>query len=104
MDWLAKMIGLPNYFLHSDGDSTGGGVIQVGSPIPLYPFSNKNLFQTTASEATLVALLAARKEAIHRIQVKFPCLSPAEINGRLVAYCSDQVISLTSLIRVTFIL
>ncbi|CAF1030520.1 unnamed protein product [Adineta steineri] len=73
MDWLAKMIGLPNDFLHSHADTTGGGVIQ-----------------TTASEATLVALLAARKEVIRRVQAQFPYLSPAEINGRLVAYCSDQ--------------
>ncbi|CAF1337711.1 unnamed protein product [Adineta steineri] len=73
MDWLAKMIGLPNDFLHSHADTTGGGVIQ-----------------TTASEATLVALLAARKEGIRRVQAQFPYLSPAEINGRLVAYCSDQ--------------
>jgi hypothetical protein len=29
MDWLAKMIGLPNDFLHSHADTTGGGVIQV---------------------------------------------------------------------------
>ncbi|CAF4204937.1 unnamed protein product [Adineta steineri] len=67
------MIGLPNDFLHSHADTTGGGVIQ-----------------TTASEATLVALLAARKEVIRRVQAQFPYLSPAEINGRLVAYCSDQ--------------
>ncbi|CAF3610385.1 unnamed protein product [Adineta steineri] len=73
MDWLAKMIGLPDDFLHSNAQSAGGGVIQ-----------------TTASEATLVALLAAREEAICRIQAKFSFLSPAEINGRLVAYCSDQ--------------
>ena len=38
----------------------------------------------------MVALLAARKEVIHRVQAQFPYLSPAEINGRLVAYCSDQ--------------
>jgi glutamate/tyrosine decarboxylase-like PLP-dependent enzyme len=37
-----------------------------------------------------VALLAARKEVIRRVQAQFPYLSPAEINGRLVAYCSDQ--------------
>ncbi|CAF0837836.1 unnamed protein product [Didymodactylos carnosus] len=73
MDWLAKMIDLPNDFLHSHADTTGGGVIQ-----------------TTASDATLVALLAARKEAIRRVQSQFPYLSPSEINGRLVAYCSDQ--------------
>ncbi len=37
-----------------------------------------------------MALLAARKEVIRRVQAQFPYLSPAEINGRLVAYCSDQ--------------
>ena len=38
----------------------------------------------------MVALLAARKDVIRRVQAQFPYLSPAEINGRLVAYCSDQ--------------
>jgi hypothetical protein len=33
MDWLAKMIGLPNDFLHSHADTTGGGVIQVSRRI-----------------------------------------------------------------------
>lgn len=35
MDWLAKMIGLPNDFLHSHADTTGGGVIQVGDQIKI---------------------------------------------------------------------
>lgn len=29
MDWLGKMIGLPNEFLHSNEQTRGGGVIQV---------------------------------------------------------------------------
>lgn len=29
MNWLGKMIGLPNCFLHLQSDSPGGGVIQV---------------------------------------------------------------------------
>ena len=76
MDWLAKMIGLPNDFLHSKSATNGGGVIQ-----------------TTSSEATFVALLAARTEAILRIREEADCmeeLDDAEINSRLVAYCSDQ--------------
>ncbi|XP_015127352.1 histidine decarboxylase [Diachasma alloeum] len=72
MNWLGKMIGLPEDFLHRPGGS-GGGVIQ-----------------TTASEATLVCLLAARTRAIRAIQENEPDRSPAEINSRLVAYCSDQ--------------
>jgi len=47
--------------------------------------------QTTASEATFVALLAARTEAIKRYRARDPTLEDAEINARLVAYCSDQV-------------
>ncbi|OQV26042.1 Histidine decarboxylase [Hypsibius exemplaris] len=75
MDWLGKMIGLPQEFLHSTSNkmSDGGGVIQ-----------------TTASEATFVALLAARTEAIRRVRQIRPDLDDAEINSRLVGYCSDQ--------------
>ncbi|CAG2105576.1 unnamed protein product [Medioppia subpectinata] len=75
MDWLAKMIGLPDDFLHSKSPTNGGGVIQ-----------------TTASESTFVALLAARTEAILRIKAEncMEELDDAEINSRLVAYCSDQ--------------
>lgn len=73
MDWLAKAIGLPDDFLHSKTQSHGGGVIQ-----------------TTASESTFVCLLAGRTEAIRRYQTHFPDAADAEINSRLVAYCSDQ--------------
>ncbi|XP_043218908.1 histidine decarboxylase-like [Amphibalanus amphitrite] len=73
MDWLGQMIGLPAEFLHSSKDSHGGGVIQ-----------------TTASEATFVCLLAGRTEAISRYKKTCPDLDDAEINSRLVAYCSDQ--------------
>ncbi|XP_029678418.1 histidine decarboxylase [Formica exsecta] len=72
MNWLGKMIGLPEDFLHRPGGS-GGGVIQ-----------------TTASEATLVCLLAARTRAIRDVQENEPDLLATEINSRLVAYCSDQ--------------
>ena len=75
MDWLGQMIGLPDEFLHSRSNGNGGGVIQ-----------------TTASEATFVALLAARTEMIRRIKEEFDddTLDDAYINSRLVAYCSDQ--------------
>lgn len=67
------MIGLPDDFLHMGGNGQGGGVIQ-----------------TTASEATLVCLLAGRTQAICRFHEKTPGLQDSEINARLVAYCSDQ--------------
>ncbi|EFN70383.1 Histidine decarboxylase [Camponotus floridanus] len=91
MNWLGKMIGLPEDFLHRPGGS-GGGVIQ-----------------TTASEATLVCLLAARTRAIRDVQENEPDLLTTEINSRLVAYCSDQAHSsvekagLIGLVRMRYI-
>ncbi|KAM9572865.1 fidgetin-like protein 1 [Guaruba guarouba] len=72
LDWLGKMINLPEEFL-AEKDGQGGGVIQ-GS----------------ASEATLISLLAARTKAIRRVQSEKPELTEADIMGRLVAYASDQ--------------
>jgi len=92
MNWLGKMIGLPDDFLHLSKDSKGGGVIQ-----------------TTASEATLVCLLAGRTQAIRRFHEKTPGFQDSEINARLVAYCSDQAHSsvekaaLIGLVRMRYI-
>ncbi|KAL0121441.1 hypothetical protein PUN28_006746 [Cardiocondyla obscurior] len=92
MNWLGKMIGLPEDFLHRPGGSGGGGVIQ-----------------TTASEATLVCLLAARTRAIRAVQENDPNCLATEINSRLVAYCSDQAHSsvekagLIGLVRMRYI-
>ncbi|KAJ6657837.1 hypothetical protein lerEdw1_001887 [Lerista edwardsae] len=72
LDWLGKMINLPPQFL-AGKDGEGGGVIQG-----------------TASEATLVAMLAARTKAIHRAQSENRKLTQGDIIGRLVAYTSDQ--------------
>uniref|UniRef100_A0A8C7XF38 Aromatic-L-amino-acid decarboxylase n=1 Tax=Oryzias sinensis TaxID=183150 RepID=A0A8C7XF38_9TELE len=44
----------------------------------------------TASEATLVSLLAARCKAIRRVQLLDPKKSEAEILSKLVAYTSEQ--------------
>ncbi|EDW32340.1 GL11582 [Drosophila persimilis] len=94
MNWLGKMINLPDEFLHlsSSGSSKGGGVLQ-----------------TTASEATLVCLLAGRTRAIQRFHERHPGYQDAEINARLVAYCSDQAHSsvekaaLIGLVRMRYI-
>ncbi|KAH0813648.1 hypothetical protein GEV33_009144 [Tenebrio molitor] len=72
MNWLGKMVGLPEEFLHRKGGS-GGGVIQ-----------------TTASESTLISLLAGRWRAIKKHKESHPDAENGEINGKLVAYCSDQ--------------
>jgi aromatic-L-amino-acid decarboxylase len=62
MDWLVRMLGLPERFLSS---STGGGVIQ-----------------DTASSASLCALLAARERATQYTSNRKGC------DGKLVAYTS----------------
>uniref|UniRef100_A0A8C8R973 Aromatic-L-amino-acid decarboxylase n=1 Tax=Pelusios castaneus TaxID=367368 RepID=A0A8C8R973_9SAUR len=72
LDWLGKMLNLPEEFL-AGRDGEGGGVIQ-GS----------------ASEATLVTLLAARTKMIRRVQSENPELTEADVMSRLVAYASDQ--------------
>lgn len=72
MDWLAKFLKLPEHFLH-ETEGPGGGVIQ-GS----------------ASEAVLVAVLAAREQTVRRVRESRPELSDSEIRGKLIAYSSDQ--------------
>jgi histidine decarboxylase len=92
MNWLGQMIGLPDEFLHQQSDGKGGGVIQ-----------------TTASESTLVCLLAGRTKAIRKFHEHTTGYQDAEINARLVAYCSDQAHSsvekaaLIGLVRMRFI-
>nr|NP_001191536.1 histidine decarboxylase-like [Aplysia californica]AAP34326.1 histidine decarboxylase [Aplysia californica] len=75
MDWLGKMLELPESFLHGEkgSRSLGGGCIQ-----------------TTASDCTFVTLLAARTDAIARYKAIHPDKDEAWINGRLIGYCSDQ--------------
>jgi hypothetical protein len=53
--------------------------------------------QTTASEATFISLLAGRTTAIQRYKEIDQGLEDAEINSRLVAYCSDQVTTKTNI-------
>jgi len=72
-DWLVKILGLPDFFQHSHPNSRGGGCIQ-----------------STTSESTLMAMLAARSEAVKLYKAKYPDVEEAVINGKLVAYCSDQ--------------
>ncbi|NXP38200.1 DCHS decarboxylase, partial [Leiothrix lutea] len=92
MDWLAKMLGLPDKFLHHHPNSVGGGVLQ-----------------STVSESTLVALLAARKNKILEMKVSEPDTDESSLNSRLVAYASNQAHSsvekagLISLVKIKFL-
>lgn len=49
--------------------------------------------QGTASEATLMSLLAARCKAVRWVQASNPKKSEAEIFSKLVAYTSEQVVT-----------
>lgn len=73
MDWLAKILNLPQFYLASSG-GLGGGVIQG-----------------TASESLLVTLLSARNKTIQETKIKHPDWNDHEIRSKLVAYCSEQV-------------
>ncbi|XP_025916433.1 histidine decarboxylase isoform X1 [Apteryx rowi] len=92
MDWLAKMLGLPDKFLHHHPNSMGGGVLQ-----------------STVSESTLVALLAARKNKILEMKLSEPDTDESSLNSRLIAYASDQAhssvekASLISLVKMKFL-
>ncbi|KAA8586500.1 hypothetical protein FQN60_000336 [Etheostoma spectabile] len=72
LDWLGKMLKLPEHFI-AGTHGQGGGVIQ-----------------STASEATLMSLLAARCKAIQQVQASNPGRPEAEILPKLVAYTSEQ--------------
>ncbi|XP_047595163.1 histidine decarboxylase isoform X3 [Lutra lutra] len=92
MDWLAKMLGLPEHFLHHHPGSQGGGVLQ-----------------STVSESTLIALLAARKDKILEMKASEPGTDESSLNARLIAYASDQAHSsvekagLISLVKMKFL-
>ncbi|XP_004543597.3 histidine decarboxylase [Maylandia zebra] len=93
MDWLCKALELPSFFLHYHPDSRGGGILQ-----------------STVSESTLVALLAARKDKILQLRAELDQdVDDSVINSRLVAYASDQAHSsvekagLISLMKIRFL-
>lgn len=69
LDWLAKMLELPSTFLSSCG---GGGVIQG-----------------TASEATVVALLAAKSKAL-KTYPELRGVNEGVVGAKLRLYTSDQ--------------
>ncbi|KAK7576160.1 hypothetical protein V9T40_012446 [Parthenolecanium corni] len=72
LDWLGKMLDLPEEFLACSG-GPGGGVI-LGN----------------ASQATLVALLGAKAKIIQKLKKEYPEIDENAIVSKLVAYSSDQ--------------
>jgi len=122
-DWLGKMIGLPEEFLHGrqwnidevikrhqekcvprkekdpsascDCRSWQDDAVDGGKPDTM----QGGVLQTTAGESAIVALLAARAEAIERYDKSLPDYNPESprknpdggaYHAKLVAYCSDQ--------------
>jgi aromatic-L-amino-acid/L-tryptophan decarboxylase len=79
MDWLGAMIGLPREFLSGSRGAAPGsaGAMQGGGVI-----------QGTASEATLVALVAARHRALRDLAARGQASGDAA--SRLVIYTSTQ--------------
>ncbi|KAL3994461.1 Aromatic-L-amino-acid decarboxylase domain protein [Acanthocheilonema viteae] len=73
LDWLGRMIGLPDAFLPFTENGKGGGVIQ-GS----------------ASECNFVSLLAARFEVLKELRQRFPFVEEGLLLSKLVAYCSKE--------------
>nr|XP_054588323.1 histidine decarboxylase [Nothobranchius furzeri] len=93
MDWLCKALGLPCFFMHRHPHSRGGG-----------------LLQSTVSESTLVALLAARKDKILQLRSELDQdIDDSVLNSRLIGYASDQAHSsvekagLISLVKIRFL-
>ncbi|XP_057651180.1 aromatic-L-amino-acid decarboxylase-like isoform X2 [Diorhabda carinulata] len=72
MNWLGKLLDLPEEFLNSS-EGPGGGIIQ-GS----------------ASEVTFIGLLAAKEKKVKDLMEQNPDLKESDIKGKLVAYTSDQ--------------
>ncbi|XP_045623400.1 aromatic-L-amino-acid decarboxylase [Procambarus clarkii] len=73
LDWLGKMVGLPEDFLSYSENSKGGGVIQ-GS----------------ASECVLVSLLAARAHTIRQLKKQHPFVEEGVLLSKMMAYCSKE--------------
>lgn len=68
--------------------------VSASAPIPLLGSDAHvafSLIQGSASEATLMSLLAARAKVTRRLQATSPELTDAAVLEKLVAYASDQV-------------
>ncbi|XP_057669394.1 tyrosine decarboxylase-like [Diorhabda carinulata] len=73
MDWFGQAIGLPDDFITSKKCGNGGGVIE-----------------TSASECVLVAMLAARNQAIEYLKKDKPSSIDSEFLPKLICYCSKE--------------
>lgn len=73
LDWIGKMINLPEEFLCMSEHSKGGGVIQ-----------------SSASECILNNMLAARYATLKQLQQEQPFVEEGVLLSKLIAYCSKE--------------
>lgn len=73
MEWLGRALGLPSSLLASSGTGAGG------------------VIQGTASEASLVTLLSARRRTVYKVGKLRPDWTQSAITAQLVAYTSGEV-------------
>ncbi|KXS09944.1 aromatic-L-amino-acid decarboxylase-like protein [Gonapodya prolifera JEL478] len=77
MDWLAKLVGLPDAYLNTSG--VGGGVIQM-----------------SASDASVVAMIAARQRKLRQVKTEMEAqgkgdeFNEQDVIKRMVFYGSDE--------------
>ncbi|VDK32240.1 unnamed protein product [Taenia asiatica] len=79
-DWLVKMLGLPDFYLHNN--SGGGGVIG-----------------TTCSEQAIITMMAARNKAIKKYISAHPGATTYEALSKLVCYTSVMASAFTFFIH-----
>ncbi|XP_050306676.1 3,4-dihydroxyphenylacetaldehyde synthase-like [Anthonomus grandis grandis] len=72
MDWLAKILGLPEEFLNCS-EGPGGGLIQ-----------------NAASDSTLVGILSGSHKKIEQLHQEATPMTDSDIRGKLVAYTSTE--------------
>ncbi|XP_011314347.1 aromatic-L-amino-acid decarboxylase-like [Fopius arisanus] len=72
MNWLGRAIGLPEQFLSDTGK---GG---------------RGMLESSASETTMICLLAAKTRTLRRIKTESPHLDHENLESKLVAYTSEE--------------
>ena len=93
---IGKALNLPRAFLSKDDEGkpqSGAGVIQVilTEFNHVCAYLNFLALKGTATEALLVAVLAARKRAAFKLREKRRDLSEQQAAGKLIAYASEYV-------------
>ncbi|XP_014671545.1 PREDICTED: tyrosine decarboxylase-like [Priapulus caudatus] len=73
LDWIARMVNLPNIFRPFEDMGRGGGVLQQ-----------------SASDCILVCMLTARAQAIRHYKEEHGSEEDGAILSRMVAYCSKE--------------